>query len=182
MSTELNIIGMTCGHCQTAVTKALRAVPGVQNAQVDLQTGRAGEVLGVYQPTFLYELIWDIALGFVLIWADRRFRLGNGRVMALYVMGYTSGRVWIELLRTDDANHILGLRLNVWTSIVVFLLGLAWFLTHRGSREVSVYRDGRVAEPVAAVGDTEDDAPPAPADPGDEANVTEAEGTRETNR
>jgi len=41
MSTELNIIGMTCGHCQTAVTKALRAVPGVQNAQVDLQTGRA---------------------------------------------------------------------------------------------------------------------------------------------
>lgn len=41
MSTELNITGMTCGHCQTAVTKALRTVPGVQNAQVDLQTGRA---------------------------------------------------------------------------------------------------------------------------------------------
>lgn len=41
MTTELNIVGMTCGHCQTAVTKALRAVPGVQNAQVDLQTGRA---------------------------------------------------------------------------------------------------------------------------------------------
>ena len=41
MSTELNISGMTCGHCQTAVTKALRSVPGVQNAQVDLQTGRA---------------------------------------------------------------------------------------------------------------------------------------------
>ena len=41
MSTELNITGMTCGHCQTAVTKALRSVPGVQNAQVDFQTGRA---------------------------------------------------------------------------------------------------------------------------------------------
>jgi copper chaperone len=41
MSTELNITGMTCGHCQTAVTRALRTVPGVQNAQVDLQTGRA---------------------------------------------------------------------------------------------------------------------------------------------
>lgn len=51
MSTELNIIGMTCGHCQTAVTKALRAVPGVQNAQVDLQTGRAiVEGVGEGQP------------------------------------------------------------------------------------------------------------------------------------
>ena len=160
---------------------------GVEIREMDLVTGRAGQFLGVYQPTFLYELLWDIALGFVLIWADRRFRLGNGRVMALYVMGYTSGRVWIEMLRTDDANHILGLRLNVWTSIVVFLLGLAWFVTHRGPREVSVYRDGRVSEPVAAPektgqGDTEADEPPAPADPGDEADVTEADGTRETNR
>jgi len=41
MSTELNISGMTCGHCQTAVTKALKSVPGVDNAQVDLQTGKA---------------------------------------------------------------------------------------------------------------------------------------------
>ncbi|GGJ70749.1 CopZ family metallochaperone [Deinococcus aquiradiocola] len=41
MTTELKITGMTCGHCQSAVTKALRAVPGVQNAQVDLSTGQA---------------------------------------------------------------------------------------------------------------------------------------------
>ncbi len=41
MSTELNISGMTCGHCQTAVTNALKSVPGVENAQVDLQTGKA---------------------------------------------------------------------------------------------------------------------------------------------
>ena len=41
MSTELNISGMTCGHCQTAVTKALQSVPGVQNAEVDLKTGQA---------------------------------------------------------------------------------------------------------------------------------------------
>ncbi len=167
---------------------------GLTIRSMDLATGRAGPVLGHYQPTFLYELIWDIALGFVLIWADRRFRLGNGRVMALYVMGYTTGRIWIEALRTDTANHILGLRLNIWTCIVVFLLGLAWFVTHRGPREESMYRDGRVsgpdggpavepdAEPVAAVGDTDDDAPPAPADPDDEASVTNADGTRETNR
>jgi prolipoprotein diacylglyceryl transferase len=152
---------------------------------MDLATGRAGEVIGYFQPTFLYELIWDVALGFALIWADRRFRLGNGRVMALYVMGYTTGRVWIELLRTDDANHILGLRLNVWTSIIVFLLGLAWFVTHRGPREASIYRDGRApdagAEPVDTVGDTDAESLD-PADPGGEADVTKADGDRETTR
>jgi prolipoprotein diacylglyceryltransferase len=69
--------------------------------------------------------------------------------MALYVMGYTLGRVWIEALREDHANHILGLRLNIWTCIVVFLLGLAWFVRHDGfhaRREPSPYPSG---EPVA---------------------------------
>jgi hypothetical protein len=62
--------------------------------------------------------------------------------MALYVMGYTIGRGWIEALRHDHANHILGLRLNDWTAIVVFLLGLTWFLRHGGfhaERETSPY-------------------------------------------
>ena len=54
-----------------------------------------------------------------MIWADRRFRLGHGRVFALYVAAYTLGRLWIEVLRIDPANHILGLRLNVFTAIVV---------------------------------------------------------------
>jgi prolipoprotein diacylglyceryl transferase len=98
---------------------------------------------GLYQPTFLYECLWDIAVGVALILIDRRLRLGRGNVMALYVMGYTAGRAWIEALRTDHANHILGLRLNDWTSIVVFLLGLAWFVKHGGfhaERESSPYR------------------------------------------
>jgi prolipoprotein diacylglyceryl transferase len=91
-----------------------------------------------YHPTFLYESLWDLGLAGVLIWADRRFRLGRGRVFALYVMGYTAGRVWIEMLRIDTANHILGLRLNVWTSIVVFAGGLVYFLLHPGPRETVV--------------------------------------------
>ena len=53
-----------------------------------------------------------------MIWADRRFKLGYGRAFALYVMAYTVGRGWIEYLRIDTANHIFGVRLNVWTSIV----------------------------------------------------------------
>ena len=65
-----------------------------------------------------------------VIWADRRFQLGHGRVLALYVMGYTLGRGWIEMLRIDavELNDVLGLRLNVWTSIVLFVLAAAYFV------------------------------------------------------
>jgi prolipoprotein diacylglyceryl transferase len=114
---------------------------GLQIHDIDVATGHAqactfgnvgAQVCGTYQPTFLYECLWDIAIGFALLWLDRRLRLGRGNVMALYVMGYTAGRGWIEALRTDHANHFLGLRLNDWTSVIVFLLGLAWFLSHGG--------------------------------------------------
>jgi len=101
-----------------------------------------------FQPTFLYESLWDVAIAFLLLYLDRRLRLGRGNVMALYVMGYTLGRVWIEALRTDHANHILGLRLNIWTSVIVFVLALAWFLKHGGfhaERESTPYTGERAA-------------------------------------
>jgi prolipoprotein diacylglyceryl transferase len=112
-------------------------------------------VLGYFQPTFLYECLWDIAIGIGLLLVDRKLRLGRGNVMALYVMGYTAGRGWIEALRTDHANHFLGLRLNDWTSMVVFFGGLAWFLRHDGfaaQREANPYYDQ--PEPVAASAET----------------------------
>jgi prolipoprotein diacylglyceryl transferase len=104
-------------------------------------------VLGYFQPTFLYESIWDIALGFVLLYVVKHKTLGRGNVMALYVMGYTVGRGWIEALRHDHANHFLGLRLNDWTAIVVFLGALVWYLRHRGRPDESRYLDGREPEP-----------------------------------
>lgn len=92
--------------------------------------------LGQFHPTFLYELLWNLGVALLLIWADRRFKMGRGRVFALYVMAYTLGRGWIETLRDfDDAHEFFGIRLNVYTSVVVFLAGLAWFVTHRGPRE-----------------------------------------------
>lgn len=82
----------------------------------------------LFHPTFLYEALWNLAAAGVLLWAARRFALGHGRVMWLYVMLYTSGRGWIEYLRIDDAEHIFGVRLNVWTSLLVFGLALYFFV------------------------------------------------------
>ena len=64
-------------------------------------------------------MLWNLAGAALLIWLDRRFQLGHGRVFWLYVVIYTSGRLWIEMLRIDPAHEFLGLRINVWTSIIV---------------------------------------------------------------
>jgi prolipoprotein diacylglyceryl transferase len=85
-----------------------------------------------YHPTFLYESLWNLAVAALLVWADRRWQLGGGRVFALYVAAYTAGRAWIEALRIDDAQLVLGLRLNVWTSLVLFVLALAFLIARRG--------------------------------------------------
>ena len=104
--------------------------------------GTSSTVLGYFQPTFLYEALWDAALAVFLIWAARRFALGRGRVFAAYAMGYAVGRFWVEELRSDHANHILGLRVNTVTMIIVFVGGAIWFATHRGPAEPSIFRHG----------------------------------------
>ena len=106
----------------------------------------------LFHPTFLYEFVWNLGVAGLVIWADRRFRLGHGRAFALYVMGYTAGRGWIEYLRIDEVqgSDVFGLRLIVWTSIVLFLLALGYFLWSRRKhpgREDEVLRR---PEPVEA--------------------------------
>jgi prolipoprotein diacylglyceryl transferase len=93
---------------------------------------------GLYHPTFLYELIWDLGVAGLVLWADRKYKFGKGRAFALYVMAYTAGRLWIEMMRTDPAEIVGGLRLNVWTSIIVFLGALAYFLLRKGPQEFLV--------------------------------------------
>ena len=108
-----------------------------------------------FQPTFLYEFLWNLGAFAFVIWADRKFRLGHGRVMALYVMAYTAGRVWIEMLRIDNVElkDVLGVRFNVWTSIVLFVAAAAYFVIssrrHPG-REEDVYLPGRGPEDEAS--------------------------------
>jgi prolipoprotein diacylglyceryl transferase len=81
-----------------------------------------------FHPTFLYESLWMVGVALVLIWADKRFRMGHGRVFALYVLLYCLGRVWIEYLRIDTANTVLGLRLNIWTSVLVGIGALVYLI------------------------------------------------------
>jgi len=83
--------------------------------------GGTTNVLGTFQPTFLYESLWCLLIALALVLVDRRFSLAKGQIFALYAMLYTIGRGFIEMLRTDEANYVLGLRLNVWTSVVVFI-------------------------------------------------------------
>ena len=59
---ELNITGMTCGHCQEGVTQALKSVPGVSDAQVDLGTGKA-VVQGNAEPEQLVAAVVEEGYG-----------------------------------------------------------------------------------------------------------------------
>ena len=87
-----------------------------------------------FHPTFLYEALWNLGVaGFIAVLAPRLFpQLRKGYSWAIYVAGYTVGRLWIELLRTDKATEVFGVRINVWTSIVV--LAVAVGIVMRGLR------------------------------------------------
>jgi prolipoprotein diacylglyceryl transferase len=93
--------------------------------------------IAVVQPTFLYELLWNLLVAGLVVWADRRFRLGHGRAFAVYVAGYTLGRFFIELLRTDPATRVFGeIRINVVVAGVVYAGAIAYLLLVRKPREV----------------------------------------------
>jgi prolipoprotein diacylglyceryl transferase len=108
-------------------------------------------VAGTFQPTFLYESIWDVGVALLVMWAGRRFRLTGGRAFALYVMAYTAGRGWIESLRIDHANHIFGLRLNDWISILVFLAALVFFVVRRNRPQEEPHAGDEAAADAAPV-------------------------------
>nr|WP_051299672.1 prolipoprotein diacylglyceryl transferase [Arthrobacter castelli] len=102
-------------------------------------------VLGYFHPAFLYESLWTLAAGLILLLIDRKRHIGAGAVLALYAVLYTAGRFFIELMRTDPANLILGARVNTWVSGLVFVAALAVFF-HRRSRERSRAHPERTPE------------------------------------
>jgi prolipoprotein diacylglyceryl transferase len=94
-----------------------------------------GQVAAVVQPTFLYELIWNVLVFVVLIYLDRRFTLGHGRLFAAYVAFYCIGRFCVELLRDDTATHIAGIRINSFTSTFVFIGAVVYLMVAPKGRE-----------------------------------------------
>ena len=129
----------------TSVPWGLEIYNRVDDAgKVAPMTGHStGEVLAVVHPTFLYEMLWNLLICAVLLWVDRRFRMDRGRLFALYVVGYTLGRFWIELMRSDAATLILGLRVNTIVSAVVLLAGVAYLVItrRRGEKDTGVTGD-----------------------------------------
>jgi prolipoprotein diacylglyceryl transferase len=112
--------------------------------------GTVSDQVLTYHPTFLYELLWNVGVALLVIWADRRWRLTRGRAFALYAAAYTAGRFWIEALRVDDAHKFLGLRLNDWTSIVVFAAAVGFLVVRRhAAPEPAMVNEGGPEDPEA---------------------------------
>ncbi len=89
-----------------------------------------------FHPTFLYELIWNLALAAFLVVLGRKRDIRPPGIFALYVAGYSFARIGEELLRTDPSKHILGLRLNFFVALVLCVGGLVWFWhTQRAGRD-----------------------------------------------
>jgi prolipoprotein diacylglyceryl transferase len=142
--------------------------------------------IGTYHPTFLYESLWCVGVALLVIWAEKRFRLAYGRTFALYVAAYTVGRAWIEWLRVDSAHHILGLRLNDWTSLVVFIGAVAYLYVYRDRTTIPEGATGPVAAdeaaepagsaPEAAEEETPATAPEADAEAAGTADAPESSG------
>jgi prolipoprotein diacylglyceryl transferase len=80
-----------------------------------------------FQPTFLYELIWDLALAAALVWLGHHRRIRPWSLFALYIAGYSAFRIFEESVRIDSSEHFLGLRLNFYVAAIMTLVGLAWF-------------------------------------------------------
>lgn len=119
----------------------------------------------LFHPTFLYEMLWCFAGYAVLVWAEKRFRLGHGRVFALYVAWYTLGRSFIERLRIDPVNTVGGFRLNQYTSVILLVASVATFVW------LSIRRPGVAAHPFGTPSKDEDESADSSQTAPDEGNA-----------
>ncbi|MBI3227324.1 MAG: prolipoprotein diacylglyceryl transferase [Mycolicibacterium cosmeticum] len=109
-----------------------------------------GQLVGIVHPTFLYELLWNLLIFALLLWIDKRFNMGHGRLFALYVAGYCVGRFWIELMRSDPASMpVDGIRVNTFTSTFVFVAAVVYIMVAPKGRE----------DPESLAGKQDDDSP-----------------------
>lgn len=128
----------------------------------------------LFQPTFLYEVIWNLLGAAVILWAGTRFGLQWGKQFAVYLVWYSAGRIVWESIRIDPSDIILGLRTNVWAAIFGVILGIVIFVVqsrrHLGL-EPSPYVPGRESKAPGAVDS---------GDPSDFVDVSEPPATSDT--
>jgi prolipoprotein diacylglyceryl transferase len=105
-----------------------------------------GQLAMVVQPTFLYELLWNLLVFALLIYLDRRFTIGHGRLFALYIAGYCVGRFAIELLRDDTATHVAGIRINSFTATFILIGAVVYLILAPKGREDPATLSGSAAE------------------------------------
>ena len=129
-----------------------------------------------YHPTFLYEALWNLALVALIIVGSKRIVLKPGRWFAVYVIGYGLGRLWVESLRIDAATQILGLRVNVWTSLLAMGLGLLWLfwggspLDRQGNERLKA---GETLSDIFALQPTQEAEPARESEPAQEAELAQ---------
>jgi prolipoprotein diacylglyceryl transferase len=95
-----------------------------------------------FEPTFLYELIWNLLLAAALAWLGNRRRIKPPGLFALYVAGYSGFRIFEETQRIDYSQYILGMRLNFFIATLLCLTGLLWFLVVQGAGRWRLSRSG----------------------------------------
>jgi prolipoprotein diacylglyceryl transferase len=101
------------------VSRAARLTGGIPASDVRFST---------FQPSFLYEMIFDLALAAALVWLGHHARIRPPGLFALYVAGYSGYRIFEETIRIDSSAYLLGLRLNFFVALVVTVAGVIWFL------------------------------------------------------
>ncbi len=106
-----------------------------------------------FQPTFLYELIWNLLLAGTLVLLGRRRTVRAPGLFALYVAGYSFARIGEELVRVDPAHHIFGLRLNFYVASILCAAGIVWFIhIQRAGAKVSAVEGVRRGGALLAAG------------------------------
>jgi prolipoprotein diacylglyceryl transferase len=135
-----------------------------------------GQLAMVVQPTFLYELLWNLLVFAILIYLDRRFTIGHGRLFAAYIALYCVGRFCIELLRDDTATHVAGIRINSFTSMFVFIGAVVYLILAPKGREDPATLSGSAAELLEPdeIDDATDEATPETTETSETAPVGSA--------
>ena len=117
------------------------------DADLAAEAGHPG--VETFHPTFLYESLWNFGLTVFLIRLDRTGRIRRGWLLAVYVVGYLTARLWLETVRIDPATEVAGVRINIWMSIIGIAIAgglLLWKGLNRGDDVDVDLTDGTVGD------------------------------------